>query len=118
MKSRRRIYAPPQWVIFGHVGHYRDVGFEHFGRELWTQLRLRTAGAALIDQNEIAAWSIGMARLIIRVDCQRPSRPSADVDDGVWQWRLLSAFGNNDREIEVPGGGVVVVARHCHCAAS
>ncbi len=72
-------------VLFAHVSHRGDVGLEHSGCKLWTQLRLRAAGAALIDQDEIAARRIGMARLIVRVDGQRPSRPSADVDDGVRQ---------------------------------
>ena len=39
-------------VIFGIVGHRGDVGFEDFGCEFWTQLRLRTAGAALIAEGQ------------------------------------------------------------------
>jgi hypothetical protein len=35
------------------------VGFKHFGCDLWAQLGLRTATAALIDQDQIAASRIG-----------------------------------------------------------
>ena len=66
----------------------------------------RAAGAALIDEGEIAARGVGLAGLMSGVDGEWAAWASVDVDDGVGECGLLGAFGDDDREVEVPCGGV------------
>ena len=81
--------------------------------------RLRSADAALIDQDEVAIGGRGKACLEAGVDCQRAAGTAADVNDGgLREGGLLRTRDDHDGKGEAWAIRVRVVARHADHAAA
>ena len=77
-----------------------NAGIEERPAEVRAKLRFRPAGSPLIDEDEIAACGVGDPGLVIRVDGEGTAWAAVDINHGVRERRLLSAFDNDDRQLE------------------
>src|SRR5258708_4659189 len=73
-----------------------EGGTEERAIEVRAEVRLRSAGSPLIDQDKIAARRIGGAGLMVGVDSEGTARAAADVDDRLGERGLLRAHHDDD----------------------
>ena len=109
--------APGQGVI-ARIRGDGEGGIEEGASGRWAKLRLRPAGAALVEAVESRARGIGGPGLLLGIDGEGTSRPAIDIDDGVQRCRLLRAPHDHDRQLEPAGIGVIVVPRDADRAAA
>jgi hypothetical protein len=95
-----------------------DGGIEERAVEVRAEVRLRSAGSPLVDEDDIAAWGVGGAGLVVGVDGEGTARPAVDINHGLGKRRLLRAPDDDDRQLELTSAGIVVVPRDADRAAT
>ena len=86
--------------------------------EVGAEVRLRSAGPPLIDEDEIAAWGVGGPGLMIGVDGEGAAGAAADIIDRLGEHRLLCASDNDDGQLEAVCTWVIVTPRDADRAAA
>ena len=117
--AARRISGPPfgQGIVTRVRGD-AEGGIEERAVEVRAELRLRSAGSPLIDEDQIAAWGVGGPGLMVGVDGEGTAWAAVDINDGVREHGLLRAPDDDDRQLEPACAGVIVTPRDADRAAA
>jgi hypothetical protein len=76
-----------------------EGGIEERAVEVRAELRLRSAGSPLIDEDEIAAWGVGGPGVMVGEDGEGTAWAAADINDRLGKCRLLRAPHDDDRQL-------------------
>ena len=95
-----------------------DGGIKERAVEVGAEVRLRSAGPPLIDEDEISAWGVGGPSLMVGVYGEGAAGAAADINDGLGERRLLCPPNNDDGQLEPACAGIRVIPRNADCAAA
>ena len=95
-----------------------DGGSEERTVEVGAEVRLRSAGPPLIDEDEISAWGVGGPSLMVGVYGEGAAGAAADINDGLGERGLQRAPDDDNRQHEPACAGVIVTPRDADRAAA
>ena len=103
--------------LFGNARRNSEARVQKLALKVRAEAWFRSAGSPLIDEDQIAAGSVGSPRLMGGINGERITRATADIDDRLGPRGLLLALDDDDCQLEAAGVEVIVVAGDADRAA-